>query len=82
MMTQSSGRRIGAQTHDDHRIVLALLRADISARIRPWWRTCQRRTVVALIDDIARIKDKYEGLGALRNTPAAGAERIREKDAP
>jgi hypothetical protein len=63
-------------THADDERILRGLRDEIGARVRPFVTHLDPAAVDALIDQMARIRFKYDGAGALRHTPAAGNRRF------
>lgn len=77
-MKTPSDRHVDSTPLADAPTVLALLRADISARIRPLVAHLPEVEVATLIENIARIKYKYDGSAALRHTPSRPVEAIRE----
>jgi len=62
----SSGRQSEPVTREQ---VLALLRESIGERIRPVVRHLPDDEVAELIDQMARLRFKWEGVAALRSTP-------------
>jgi hypothetical protein len=62
--------------------VLAILRQRIRERIGGVVGHLPPSEIDALVDDIARIKFKYEGFGALRHTPARSHDGQLDGDGP
>jgi len=62
----SNGRQSEPVTREQ---VLALLRESIGERIRPVVRHLPEPSVADLIDQMARLRFKWEGVAALRATP-------------
>ena len=63
----------------DAAAVLEALRERVGARVRPFVTHLPDAEVAALIENIVRIKFKYDGIASLRNTPAAIAPAVRDE---
>jgi hypothetical protein len=63
-------------THAEDERILRGLREEIGGRVRPFVTHLDPAAVDALIDQMARIRFKYDGAGALRHAPGAGVRRF------
>jgi hypothetical protein len=64
-----------SMTHAEDERILRGLRDEIGERVRPFVAHLDPDGVDQLIDQMARIRFKYDGAGSLRRTPGGGNRR-------
>jgi hypothetical protein len=79
-MSRTPAGTPGAEPPTEDGAVLALLRREIGVRIRPLVAHLPEDQIVALIEQIASITFKYEGVASLRRTPATGVRREQKEE--